>query len=93
MAKNMQKRTIIKEVAAATGNTLKHTGQVVESFLEEIIRELKAGNRLEFRGFGVFEIVTRKEKRARNPKTNEEVIVPPQKVVRFKMGKDMREIF
>ena len=79
-------------VADLTNNTRKYASEVVEQFLDEITGELSNGNRLEFRGFGVFEVVTRKKKRARNPKTREEVIVPPQKAVKFKMGKEMREV-
>ena len=92
ISNNIRKRSIINKVADETKNTQEYTRKVIESFLNEIVAELANGNRLEFRGFGVFEVVTRKQKRARNPKTKEEVIVPPHKVVRFKMGKEMRNI-
>ena len=92
MPNNVRKRTIVNTVADLTNNTRKYTSEVIEQFLAEITDELSDGNRLEFRGFGVFEVVTRKKKRARNPKTREEVIVPPQKAVKFKMGKEMREV-
>ena len=91
MSRNVRKKTIINKIADATDNTQEFTRTVVERFLSEIVDELGKGNRLEFRGFGVFEVVTRKQKLARNPKTSEEVIVPPHKVVRFKMGKEMRK--
>jgi len=90
MSKNVRKKSIINTVAERTNNTQDYTRRVIEKFLSEIMHELGKGNRLEFRGFGVFEVVTRKQKRARNPKTKEEVLVPPHKVVRFKMGKEMR---
>ena len=90
MSNNVRKKAIINKVAELTDNTQEYTRKVIEQFLSEIMHELAKGNRLEFRGFGVFEVVTRRQKRARNPKTKEEVIVPPHKVVRFKMGKEMR---
>ena len=44
--------------------------------------------RIEIRNFGVFESKPTKAKpRARNPKTNEEIYVPPHKKTRFKPGK------
>jgi len=42
---------------------------VVQKFLDEVIKELGKGNRLEFRDFGVFETKIRKARRAQNPKT------------------------
>jgi integration host factor subunit beta len=65
---------------------------IVQAFLDECIEELRAGNRLEFRDFGVFETVARAARKARNPKTGEVVQVPPKIVVDFKMGKRMKTL-
>jgi len=65
---------------------------IVQAFLDECIEELRGGNRLEFRDFGVFETVSRAARKARNPKTGEVVQVPPKIVVDFKMGKRMKMI-
>jgi len=92
MSRNIRKKSLINTVAQATNNTQEYTREVIERFLSEMISELAKGNRLEFRGFGVFEVVLRKQKRARNPKTRQEVLVPPHKVVRFRMGKEMKNI-
>ena len=53
--------------------------------------ELAHGKRLEFRDFGVFEVVTRKPRVARNPRTGESIHVPAKTVVHFKQGRVMRE--
>ena len=87
---NTRKQTIVNNVSCLTNNKKLHTKQVIEMFLGEIIDELGKGNRIEFRGFGVLEVVKRKSKKARNPRTNEEMIVPAHKVVKFKMGKKMK---
>ena len=65
---------------------------IVQAFLDECIEELRQGNRLEFRDFGVFETVSRAARKARNPKTGEVVHVPPKTVVDFKMGKRMKAL-
>jgi len=91
-SRNVHKRSIVQRVADITGKTHQDASDVIEAFLSEIINELSKGNRLEFRGFGVFEVVTRRKKLARNPRTNEEVTVPRRRAVKFKMGKRMREI-
>jgi len=64
---------------------------VVQEFMNEVVEELAKGNRLEFRGFGVFGIVKRKPRIARNPHTGEQVKVPGKRAVVFKMGRLMRE--
>ena len=85
------KRQLAEKVAQKTGHTQVVTKQVVQLFFDEVVNELAAGNRLEFRDFGVFEIVTRRPRTGRNPRTGERVAVPPKKVVTFKMGKNMRQ--
>ncbi len=65
---------------------------VIQKFLDKITEELAAGNRLEFREFGVFEVKDRAARRAQNPRTLEKVQVPAKKVVKFKVGRRMREL-
>ena len=64
---------------------------VIQSFLNGIMTELASGNRLEFRGFGVFEIRNRAARSAQNPKTLEKVQVPAKRTVKFKMGRLMTQ--
>jgi nucleoid DNA-binding protein len=65
--------------------------EILQRFLDEIIEELASGNRLEFREFGVFEVRERAARRAQNPRTLEKVHVPGKRVVKFKVGRLMRE--
>ncbi len=61
---------------------------VVQAFLDEMTDVLTKGDRLEFRDFGVFEIVERKEKIGRNPKNPSVPIkIPARKAVKFTPGK------
>lgn len=64
---------------------------ITQQFLDEIVTYLEKGERLEFRDFGVFEVVKRKERVAQNPKTLEKVHVPARNVVKFKVGLTMKE--
>ena len=84
------KREIAERVAQQTGLPQVTVKQVVQMLFEEITNELANGNRLEFRDFGVFEVVLRKARTGRNPRTGEKVAVPPKRVVTFKMGKIMK---
>jgi nucleoid DNA-binding protein len=85
------KREIAERVAQQTGLPQVTVKQIIQILFDEVIGELSGGNRLEFRDFGVFEVVTRKPRTGRNPRTGQKVAVPPKRVVTFKMGKVMRE--
>ena len=85
------KREIAERVAQQTGLAQVAVKQVVQMLFEEIVNELAAANRLEFRDFGVFEVVVRKARTGRNPRTGEKVAVPPKRVATFKMGKVMKD--
>jgi DNA-binding protein HU-beta len=53
---------------------------------------MERGERIELRGFGVFNIKPRKTGIGRNPRTGEEVRIPPGKAVRFKPGKELQSL-
>ena len=85
------KREIAERVAQQTGLAQVAVKQIIQMLFDEIVKEVCAGNRLEFRDFGVFEVVVRKPRTGRNPRTGQKVAVPPKTVVTFKMGKGMKE--
>ena len=85
------KKELIDRVAQETGLARGDVRIAIQSFLDQVIRELGTGNRLEFRDFGVFEIKDRAGRVAQNPKTLECVSVPPRRSVRFKVGRLMQD--
>ena len=85
------KKELIDRIAENTNTKRAVVKSIVQSSLDEIIVELAKGNRLEFRDFGVFEIVTRAARVAQNPKTLEQIHVPSKRVVKFKMGRLMKQ--
>ncbi len=84
------KKNLIDRIAAETDEKRTAVKRTVQCFLDNIIDELRRGNRLEFRDFGVFEIRTRAPRVAQNPKTLERVLVPTKKTVKFKVGRLMK---
>ena len=85
------KKEIIDRIAENTNTKRVVVKPVIQSFFDEIIGELVKDNRLEFRDFGVFETRTRAARRAQNPKTMERVQVPAKRIVKFKMGRLMKQ--
>ena len=60
--------------------------------MAEILTKKQSRIRIELRNFGIFEVKpTRAKPRARNPRTNEEVFVPPRRKIHFKPGKIIRQ--
>jgi len=64
--------------------------QLVNTFLESLIKALRSGEGIELRGFGSFRFRDCPAHQGRNPRTGECILVPPKRVVYFKMGKDLQ---
>ncbi|MFB0551775.1 MAG: HU family DNA-binding protein [Phycisphaerae bacterium] len=85
------KKELINRITKNTNTKQVVVKPVIQCFLDEIIAELGKGNRLEFRDFGVFDVRIRKARTSLNPKTLETVRVPAKRIVRFKMGRLMKQ--
>lgn len=88
----MTKADLVDEVAKNSGLTKKDAEIVVETVLGSIKDALNSGEGVELRGFGSFRLRKRNPRQARNPKTGEEVHVPPKTVSYFRPGKLLREL-
>ena len=89
--RTITKKELVNRIAERSTVTKVVAKDIIQSFLDSIIEELAAGNRLEFREFGVFETKERAARRAQNPRTLEKVSVPAKRIVKFKVGRMMRE--
>lgn len=87
----MTKADIVSIISSSTGLSKVETEAVVSGFMETVMDALKRGETIELRGFGSFKVVKRAQRMARNPKTNQEVVVPEQYVPTLKMSKDFRK--
>jgi len=85
----MIKADLVKCVVQRTGLTKTQAQIAVGTILNMMKDSMVRGERIELRGFGVFDIRPRKTGVGRNPRTGEEVRIPPGKTVRFKPGKHM----
>ncbi|HIJ55237.1 MAG TPA: integration host factor subunit alpha [Deltaproteobacteria bacterium] len=64
--------------------------EVAEILMEIIKRSLESGEDVMISGFGKFQVKSKKERRGRNPVTNEDLILPPRRVVTFKSSGKLR---
>jgi len=86
------KLDIINEVVNKTGVTKTKAERAVETVFDSMKKALARGDRIELRGFGVFNVRPRKTGIGRNPRTGAEVNIPPGKAVRFKPGKELQDM-
>lgn len=86
------KKDMVVRLAAKTNVDKAVCRTVLQAFLDEVAETLKAGDRVEFRHFGVFAPVARKGRVGRNPKTGAEVVVPARMGVRFRTGQTLRKM-
>ena len=86
----MIKQDIVNRVAERAETTKVMAESVVDAVFDSLKNALRRNERIELRGFGVFVVKPRKSGIGRNPKTGEEVAIPPGKTIRFKPGKEIR---
>jgi integration host factor subunit beta len=87
----VSKKELIDTISDKTVTLRVAVKAVVQQLLDEIIIELSKNNRIEFRDFGVFEVIRHAPRIAQNPKTLKKVHVPAKRTVRFKEGRLVKE--
>lgn len=85
----MTKKEIVKSISEEIGLTQLRTKEIVQKTFDAIIDTLTTEGRIELRNFGVFEVKKRAARKARNPRTGDQIEVPEKYVVHFKPGKEM----
>jgi len=86
----MTKAELVDAIAAETGVSKTHTGTIVQELFRVVGRALSEGQHLEIRGFGTFKVRERRARRARNPRSGGEVMVPAKLVPLFKPSKELK---
>lgn len=88
----MNKCQLIAKVSQEVDLTKAHTERVVGAFLSSIKDGLADGDTIKLMGFGSFKAKFRKGRIGRNPRTGEEIAIPDKVVVKFKPGKELKEL-
>jgi len=88
----MIKTDIVNRVTEVSEVPRVKAALAVDTIFRTMKKALRDGKRIELRGFGVFQVRDRKKGVGRNPKTGIEVAITPGKTVRFKPGKDLKEL-
>lgn len=87
----MTKADLVDKVTSLGDLTRRDGEVIVDTLFESVIGALKAGDKIEIRGFGSFRTRQRKSRVGRNPKTGDRVDVPAKRVPFFKPSKELRD--
>lgn len=92
MKEKLTKADIIENLHSKLGLNRNDIHSVLDSFFDELKDGLKDQRIIELRGFGTFEVKTRKgREKARNPKTGAVVSVDKHGVAIFRPGKELKD--
>ncbi|WP_194850420.1 HU family DNA-binding protein [Nonlabens antarcticus] len=87
----MNKTDLIEGMAEASGISKAAAKKALESFLGNVEKSLKKGDRVSLVGFGSFSVSKRAAREGRNPQTGKTIKIAAKKVVKFKAGSDLQK--
>ena len=86
------KADVINAIAEQAGISKKEAAAAFDAFVNSISDTCQSGERCAIPGLGSFSVTERKAREGRNPRTKETITIPASKNVRFKAGKDLRDL-
>jgi DNA-binding protein HU-beta len=89
VAKMMTKSQTLAQLSNKTGLSKKQVGELLDELVTLAAREAK--NSFVVPGFGKLVLAQRKARMGRNPQTGEPIKIPAKRVVRFRLGKTMKD--
>ena len=86
------KADVINAIAEQAGITKKEAAAAFDAFVNYVSDSCQRGDRCTIPGLGSFTVTQRKAREGRNPRTKEKINIPASKNIRFKAGKDLRDL-
>jgi DNA-binding protein HU-beta len=88
----MTKAELIAQVAGEAQLRKVDAEKAINSLIRIVSEVLKKKGRLALAGFGTFAVAQRKAREGRNPQTGAPIKIPATKVVKFKPGKQLKDL-
>tara|TARA_B100000886_G_scaffold136690_1_gene92325 strand:- start:5611 stop:5901 length:291 start_codon:yes stop_codon:yes gene_type:complete len=85
---NFTKDDIVEHLVKKKGYSKLFSKKLIDNLLESIIQEIKE-NKLNLKKIGSFNIINKKERVGRNPKTMKEVLIKSRRTVKFVPSKEL----
>jgi DNA-binding protein HU-beta len=87
----MNKQGLITKVAEKAELTKKESAKLVAVVFESVLEGLLEDGEAALGDLGKLQVVKRSARKARNPQTNEEILVPEKNVPKFKPSKYLKD--
>ena len=84
LKKNYIRKNLSNKIYQNIGFSKNLSTKIIDDFFEILILDLLRFNKVKISSFGTFEIVKKRERIGRNPKTKIEAKISARKTVRFK---------
>ena len=82
--KNFTRKDLSNNIFKNIGFSKNFSSKIIDSFFDTLINHIIKFNKVKISSFGTFEVIKKKERVGRNPKTKEEAKISSRKIVRFK---------
>ena len=85
----MNKAELVSKIADDAGISKSQANAALDSFISNVTKTLRTGEKITLVGFGTFTVSKRNARTGRNPQTGETIKIKAKKVARFKAGKEL----
>ncbi len=87
----MTKQQLIEQVAGTTGHTRSEVERLYEALVEKVAAALEAGEKVDMRGLGIFDVKDTKARSGRNPGTGAVIEIPASRKAGFRPSKELKD--
>jgi len=87
----MTKAELVAAIAGDAGITKAQATRALDSYIDNVAKELKKNGKLGLVGFGTFSVAKRKARTGRNPQTGAKIQIKAKNVIKFKPGKALAD--
>ena len=87
----VKKAELAARIAEKMGATKKQGIEWLDAFVDEVTKVMRAGDKVNITGFGIFKVADRKAREGINPRTGEKIQIKASKKPKFTAGKLLKE--
>ena len=91
MSKTITRQDIANAVHNQLGLSRNESSELVEAVIEEMCSSFEAGEQVKISSFGTFLVSAKAERIGRNPKSGQEAVITPRRVLSFRPSNQMRD--
>ena len=84
LKKNFTRKDLSHKIYQNLGFSKNLSSTIIDNFFDSLINELIKFNHIKISSFGTFNVINKRERIGRNPKTKVEAKISARKVIKFK---------